>query len=489
MGDFTYLDEIYFTGSDKYKSIQSLLSKGLIKKIAPEIYTSKLEFDPAEIIRKNIFQIIGEKFSTGVISHRSAFELVPYQDTIFVTSKYTDKYLLPGITISLLKGSGPIPGDISLFGATYSQRERAFLENMQISKGKPSKSLSREQVEEKLEILLRTHGEEYLNQIRDKSRSIAQQLSMTNEFSKLDGIIGAMMRTRSIKNLKSNVAKARFNDIPYDINRINLFETFFFAKQKITFKRIPDTNDTLKSYQLFGFFESYFSNYIEGTRFKVEDAKQIVDSGLPMATRENDSHDILGTFKIVSDKSTLSITAESVDDFIQLLKNRHSVLLKERPNFMPGMFKEKANVAENTVFVEPELVNGTIRKGFEYYKALQEPFARAAYVMFLIAETHPFNDGNGRIARVFMNSELTKDNQSKILITTFFRDDYILALKRLTNLHDPEVYIHMLEKAHDFSSKVVGEDFKEVFNYLKSTNAFEEITSLTIPGIKKEPNL
>jgi prophage maintenance system killer protein len=491
MGDFNLLDEIYFTGSDKYKSIQSLLSKGLIRKIAPEIYTSNFEANPSDIIRRNLFQIIAEKFPGSVISHRSAFELAPFQDNIFVTSKYTDKYLLPGVTVNLLKGVGPITGDGYMFGAAFSQRERALLENMQISKGKPSKSLSREQIEEKLELYLRTHGEEYLNQIRDKSRLIAHQLSMTNEFSKLDSVIGAMMGTKSIKKLKSDVGKARFNRIPFDINRMHLFEKLFFDLQNKMFKRVPDANDNLKSYKLFGFFESYFSNFIEGTKFQVEDAKQIVDSGLPMPSRVNDSHDVLGTYKIVSDKKALSVIPNNADDFIDLLKYRHKILLNARPEFSPGMFKEKVNVAGNTVFVEPELVIGTLKKGFEYYNALQEPFARAAYMMFLIAETHPFNDGNGRIARIFMNSELTRDNQSKIIIITSFRDDYILALKKLTNQHDTEVYIRMLEKAHNLSSRINGENFNQVYDFLKGINAFEEANSNTIliPEIKRDDNL
>ena len=486
MGKFDYLDEIYFTGSDKYKSIQSLLSKGLIKKIAPEIYTSRVDSEPSDIIRRNLFQIISEKFPDSVISHRSAFELTPFQDNIFITSKYTDKYPLPGITINLLRGPGPISGDVSLLGAVYSQRERAFLENMQISKGKPSKCISREQVEEKLEMLLRTHGEVYLNEIRDKARIIAGQLSMSKEFLKLDGIIGTMLRTRSVGNLKGELSKARLNNVPYDINRIKLFNKLFIALQQKTFKRIPDQNTTLKSYELFAFFESYFSNYIEGTKFKVEDAKQIIDSGIPMLAREKDSHDVLGTFKIVGDKNALSITANNPEDFIELLRYRHAILLKARPDFNPGMFKEKANVAGNTVFVEPALVIGTLKKGFEFYKALQEPFAKAAFVMFMISEIHPFNDGNGRIARIFMNAELTKDSQSKILITTFFRDDYILSLKKLTNQHEPEVYIKMLEKAHNFSSVVVGEDFRQIIAYLNSANAFEEVSLVIIPKNKND---
>ncbi|NJO93114.1 MAG: cell filamentation protein Fic, partial [Chloroflexia bacterium] len=120
MGDFNLLDEIYFTGRDKYKSIQSLLSKGLIMKIAAEIYTSNFEADPSDIIRRNLFQIIAEKFPGSLISHRSAFELAPFQDNIFVTSKYTDKYQLPGVTVNLLKGFGPITGDGYMFGAAFS---------------------------------------------------------------------------------------------------------------------------------------------------------------------------------------------------------------------------------------------------------------------------------------------------------------------------------------------------------------------------------
>ena len=480
MGNFNFLDEIYFTGSDQYKLIQSLRSKGLIKKIAPEIYSSNLAGEPSEIIRNNIFQIIAQKFPDGIISHRSAIELTPFQDNFFVSAKYTDKYSLPGITLNLLKGPGSISGDLSLYGAKYSQRERAFLENMQIAKGKPPKSLSREQIEEKLEMLLRTHGEEYLNQIRDTCSSISRELSMSEEFSKLNAIIGAMMHTKSITNLKSDVARARFNHIPFDNNRIKLFEKLFQSLNNKTFKRVPENNVTKESYKLFAFFESYFSNFIEGTKFKIEDAKQIVDTGIPMKARENDSHDVLGTYKLVSDKNSLSLCPSTSEDFIRLLKYRHGILLKSRKDFLPGMFKEIQNQAGNTIFVEPELVDGTLRKGFEFYNALQEPFAKGAYIMFLIAETHPFNDGNGRIARIFMNSELTKDNQSKILITTSFREDYILALKRLTNLHDPEVYIHMLEKAHLLSSKVVGDDFKEVFNYLKSIHVFDETNFQTL---------
>ena len=52
------------------------------------------------------------------------------------------------------------------------------------------------------------------------------------------------------------------------------------------------------------------------------------------------------------------------------------------------------------MFVEPELVDGTLRVGHDVGRALVDPFARAVYVMFLVTEVHPFTDGNGRVARV-----------------------------------------------------------------------------------------
>jgi Fic family protein len=36
--------------------------------------------------------------------------------------------------------------------------------------------------------------------------------------------------------------------------------------------------------------------------------------------------------------------------------------------------------------------------------------------MFLISEVHPFDDGNGRVARAFMNAELVAAGHCRILI-------------------------------------------------------------------------
>ena len=71
----------------------------------------------------------------------------------------------------------------------------------------------------------------------------------------------------------------------------------------------------------------------------------------------------------------------------------------------------------------------------------------ALYMMFLVSEVHPFDDGNGRIARIMMNAELVRGGSSKIIIPTVYRDDYMLALRRLTRQRDASVFVRMMERA------------------------------------------
>lgn len=136
-------------------------------------------------------------------------------------------------------------------------------------------------------------------------------------------------------------------------------------------------------------------------------------------------------------------------------------------------FKEKNNRAGSSFFVDYKLVRGTLIKGFEFHKALKNSFAKAAFMMFMINEVHPFEDGNGRIARVMMNAELVATGESKILIPNVYRIDYLGALKKLTKQANPDTYIRMLQRAHEFSENVFGESMDEMQKYLESCSAFE----------------
>jgi len=58
--------------------------------------------------------------------------------------------------------------------------------------------------------------------------------------------------------------------------------------------------------------------------------------------------------------------------------------------------------------------------------------ARALYVMLVVSEVHPFTDGNGRVARLMMNAELSAVGDARIVTPNVFRNEYISSLRRVS---------------------------------------------------------
>jgi Fic family protein len=171
----------------------------------------------------------------------------------------------------------------------------------------------------------------------------------------------------------------------------------------------------------------------------------------------------------------MSITPATADELIQILKRRHLTMLSERAEDVhAGQFKIQNNRAGNTEFVDHTLVEGTLRQGFKYYAALSDPMAKAIFMMFMVSEVHPFTDGNGRLSRIMGNAELFRSGQSRIIVPTVYREDYILSLKKMTNLKEPDTFIRVMDKLQHFSSNIFGENFDELNEYFKETNAYKE---------------
>lgn len=475
-----HLQEVIFGSSDSSisRQISRLEKEGKIRKLAPRVYSGNLEDEPAAIIGRNLFSVLGRLYPGAVLSHRSALEFQPTATgQVFLTYTYTKKVNLPGITIRFLKGAGAVEGDNPIADGLYvSQKERAFLENFQISRkpGPYSKTLSLPEMEERLEQMVQIHGEGALNEFRDRARVISEALGMASEFQKLNAVISALLKTHPSNILQSPLATARAFGMPYDPMRYELFVQLYQALNQFEFRVFEVSNSDDRSFKNFAFFESYFSNYIEGTKFEIGQAKEIIETQKPIPTRHEDSHDVLGTYQLASNRKEMSIIPQTPDELIEILKYRHRILLSARREKNPGKFKDKNNFAGQTAFVDRNLVRGTLVKSFELYDALKQAFARAAYMMFAISEIHPFLDGNGRIARVMMNAELVHQNQAKILIPTVYREDYILTLRKLTRSKEPEAFIRMLAKIHEFSAKLTGKSLDAMQKFLENANAFLE---------------
>ena len=172
-----------------------------------------------------------------------------------------------------------------------------------------------------------------------------------------------------------------------------------------------------------------------------------------------------------------------------LLKARHASIMEGRPDDRPGAFKQAENRAGSTVFVAPDLVAGTLAKGFDLCRSLETPFQRAVFMKFLVSEVHPFSDGNGRTARIMMNVELAAAREERIVVPTVYRGNFLSALKALSQSGRPEPLIRMLDYAQRWTATVHWRSVEETRRELDDCNAFldpiiaeDEGKRLRMPG-------
>ncbi len=474
------LPELIFGSSDVVQSqqIAQLKKEKLIRSIMPRVYTSNFEDTDEVIVRRNSLLLMSHLFPGSVLSHRSALEFKPSpMGNYYLTGKQRRVYQWPGLTVRMTKGPGPLEDDQLIYDELYaSSLERACLENLLPARKVEGERRTVDQsvLEERLVVFLQTRGEAALNDLRDRARIIAETLGWEKAFKKLNQIIGSILTTKPSKILQSPIAAAEAFGEPYDASRLDLFQQLVAALREASFPDRPEKTRNPAAYKLIAFFESYFSNYIEGTTFMVEEAKEILLEGRIITNRSGDSHDILGTYQICQSRKEMQKVAKTPERFLDLLRARHRIVMQGRPDMAPGFFKEKANRAGNTFFVEPKLVVGTLKVGFKLIQSLPIGLPRAIYMMFLVSEVHPFKDGNGRIARIMMNAELVKAGQSKLIIPTVYRDDYMLNLKRLTNKREPDGFRRMMDRAHAFTHQLDPKSFDALVIQLENSNAFKE---------------
>jgi len=471
------LPEVFLSAEELSTVISRMVKAGTARKLGPKLYTRNMADQPEAIVSRNLWPIVALLMPGSVVSHRTAFENRAAPDgSVFLSGPYPRQIKLPGIVLRQVKGAGPVTGDTPYMGSLFlASRPRTFLENLLPSRqsDKVAKTVGRPEVERRLADILRVSGENTLNQLRDQARTIAQELDLGEQFRVLDGLIGALMQSRPAE-LTAPTARAYAAGEPYDPHRLPIFEALLAGLRATSPVLRPDPAAEPPSFYNAAFFDAYFSNYIEGTDFPVDQAIRIVFEHEMPADRPADAHDVLGTYRLAASQDEMRRRPQDFSDFLALLKRRHAIIMESRPDKLPGHFKTVNNQAGSTMFVAHELVTGTLRQGFGMYQALDEPFARALFMMFLVAEVHPFMDGNGRMARVMMNAELITGGQSRIFIPSVYRNEYVASLKRLTNHHDPDSFIRVMGNAQKFTSRIDFTDLQQARQILHGCNAFTD---------------
>ena len=471
------LPEVFVSDETITQAVYDAVERRQLRKLGSRLYTRNRDEEPARLVRRHWYHLVGSYYPDAIISDRTALEGKPAEDgSVFLISSRRRETILPGLTLRPRAGPAALDSDRPFSGVRLASTARAYLENLRPTRsrgGRISRTVSRAELEERLDRMLRSQGEGAINRLRDEARALAPALGYEAEATELDGLVGSLLGTRETA-MQSEIGKARLAGQPFDPARVEMFEELFTALRETVPERRAVPGRGAEATSILAFYEAYFSNFIEGTEFSVEEAADIVFEGVIPTERPADAHDVLGTFRVVSDLVRLKDLPTDYASLRLLLLSRHAAVMEARPDKLPGAFKERGNQAGATVFVAPDLVEGTLDRAFGFLQALGEPFQRAVFMMTLVSEVHPFADGNGRIARIMMNAELLAHGEERIIIPTAYRTDYLSALKAFSHNRQTAPLIRMLDVAQAFTHAIDWSTLESARAMLAASNAFDQ---------------
>jgi hypothetical protein len=157
------LPEVFVSTADLTTAVSRAVRVGKLRRIGSKLYTRNLTDEPSQIVRRHVWPLVAGYLPGALIADRTAIENAPARDgSIFVIADRKRDIVLPGLTIRPRKGPGPLESDRPFIGSLYlSSTARAYLDNMAPSRrrsGEATRTLSRGEIEERLDDLIRRNG-------------------------------------------------------------------------------------------------------------------------------------------------------------------------------------------------------------------------------------------------------------------------------------------------------------------------------------------
>jgi Fic family protein len=227
-------------------------------------------------------------------------------------------------------------------------------------------------------------------------------------------------------------------------------------------KQIEEYNKALKEYKVFvndqltksaeNYYHirlTYTSNYIEGFSYTEQETYNLIFKGQTadfrsvLETGAVRAHD--ECFKYMMELQTENYLKES-----NILKFHYLLSGGLENNAIAGRYRtERVHIAGKE-FIAPEKVPGAIKKMFANLEEARENNYNHILLSLRyhkdIVFIHPFTDGNGRVARLAMNTVLLQNNYLPIDISPEYREAYHQSIKN-TYIEADAFYIFMLDQA------------------------------------------
>jgi hypothetical protein len=482
--------QIRFATPSSAAHLSRLAKAGRAAALARGIYAVGATLPPERIVRTHRHEIIAHYWPGAVLCDRTALDGgEPVEGWMFVCHREPARMAplhLPGLSVAVRVGPDNLPGDMPMpCGLYLSGPVRTLLENVgtagRPAAGRPARQAGTGAVDDRIDELARTGGAGKIQNLLAQLDVIASYFP-PRHIDLVRGHLAAVLGTVTDVSAVSPRLAARLAGRPYDQHRIDMFVRFAELLSGTAPVPAPALGGA-KRWEWLPFFESYFSNFIEGTEFSVEEARRIAVDGEVPADRPADAHDVAATYRIASDPELSRRAPSSAAELIDALCDQHAILMAARQNKRPGQFKVLPNSAGGYLFVPPELVVGTLTEGFNAFATITDPFQRAAALMLLVTECHPFVDGNGRISRLIANAALSAAGQVRMIIPTAYRSNYLSGLGGVSNgAGRGETLVAVLAFAQKWTARVDWTTFEIADQQLHDTNAYEDAGRAELEG-------
>ncbi|MDP9172387.1 MAG: Fic family protein [Planctomycetota bacterium] len=214
-----------------------------------------------------------------------------------------------------------------------------------------------------------------------------------------------------------------------------------FRQSRTSGKILPNTLEALRI-EL-----TYHSNAIEGSTLSLRETQLVIEGKAPAGEKslreiyEARNHD--RALRIIerwaAEKPATPITDQDLLDV-------HAQVLAEIDNGMAGQFRSERVRIAGSGFIPPgsHKFVALIPKMIELAnRARIHPVLQAAELHYNLVAIHPFNDGNGRTARLMMNHHLLRHGYPYAIIEIGERGRYLAALDE-ANATKPRAFAELV---------------------------------------------
>lgn len=320
---------VFFGDAASGATLSRAVAEGRIRRLARGVFTADMDAAPPDVIARNRWAIIARLMPDALIADRSAAEGgMPSDGLLTVVSQQRKSDLvLPGLTVAPRSGAPPLHDDPAwAAGLRITSDARTLVDNLALARGRAgrlARTLSRAELEDWVVRTVHRRPPEWLAALRARALELCDELGVPDRRPAVEDIVGMVAGTREARHAGGRLLAARAAGHEYDHRRVERFDELSAYLADIpTELGIPaevearphDDETSLP------FFEAYFSNFIEGTEFSVDEAEAIVASGEIPATRPEDAHDVLGTFEAVRDPDLRAAVPRTADELFALLE-------------------------------------------------------------------------------------------------------------------------------------------------------------------------